>query len=119
MRGCRSKISQRCGPPTFAKCVTYEGILHQNTSLDEDDCLNVEQVIEDISEELDKINDLLDMSSLGQNCIEYCPGPLTLIDVLLKYEKILCELIQAENDDTCVNCESPCTDGDSEDSGMM
>lgn len=111
--GCQDKISDRCTTKTNAVCVKYEGTLHADTLLDVEDCHNLEEVIEDINAELDDINTQIDITALGEACIEYTPAgdELSVADVLLEHEAQICALIAATglNDpEPCPTCVDPC-----------
>lgn len=113
--GCKDKISDRCTTKINAVCVKYEGTLHADTLLDVEDCHNLEEVIEDINTELDDINTQIDVTVLGDACIEYTPAgdELTVADVLLEHEAQICALIEATglNDpEPCPTCIDPCND---------
>ena len=112
---CRDKISDRCTTKLNAVCVKYEGTLHADTELDVNDCHTLEEVIEDINTELDDINVQIDVTALGDACIEYTPAgdELSVSDVLLEHEAQLCALIEATgiNDPApCPTCVDPCAD---------
>lgn len=118
---CLPTISDRCPSPTMnAKCVDYEGILLEKTTLDPDDCNTVEDVIEDIIVAVDQNTDDLDMTSMGC-CMEYEPSDtdrgLTLKDILNTHESFLCEhekritqLEKGEEPEKCSDCDSGCED---------
>lgn len=113
--GCKDKISDRCTTKLNAVCVKYEGTLHADTELDTNDCHDLESVIEDINAELDDINVQIDVTALGDACIEYTPAgeELTVADVLLEHEAQICILLEAAglNDpEPCPTCIDPCND---------
>lgn len=94
MSKCGSKVSSTCGKRINAKCVDYEGELHNDTELDSCDCPNVEDVIEDINNTLNNIKDGLDTSGLGNQCITYneVDGEVSISEALLRLEEKICEI---------------------------
>lgn len=69
---CNDRISDRCIKKTNAACTTYEGTLSDNTGITSTPCLNVEEVIEDINEQLNIIEDKINVESLSADtCIHY------------------------------------------------
>ena len=69
---CNNKISDRCVKKTTALCTTYEGTLAGGSSLTESPCLNVQEVIEDINLQIDKIDFDINVSELVNDvCIDY------------------------------------------------
>jgi hypothetical protein len=68
---CNDKISDRCVNKTNAKCVTYEGLLADNTTLTPN-CLDLETVLEDINEQINYLYDTTDVDGLSADtCIDY------------------------------------------------
>lgn len=95
--GCGDKLKYTCGKRTNAKCVDYEGDLHNETSLESCDCYNVEEVIEDINGTINDITNAIDLADLGGLCITYplTDGKILVKDALKKIEEKLCELADA------------------------
>jgi hypothetical protein len=85
-----SKVTKTCGTRNFASCIDYEGEVNENSEFTNQDCLNVEDNIQDIYNQLEDIN----LSELGQECLEYTQeeGRIKVKAVLLKYEQEICEL---------------------------
>lgn len=80
--GC-NKVRQSCGTKNFAACIEYQGALGES-SLIEDECYNLEEVVEDTYNILDSIKNDLDLESLD-SC-ETLPTektPKTLIQYLI------------------------------------
>lgn len=92
--GCNDKISRTCGKKINAKCVDYEGELHDNTQLEQCECHNVEEVIEDMNLALNEIYESIDLSDLGDSCIDYeeVDGKIQVKEALKKLEECICEL---------------------------
>lgn len=87
---CTTRRKHRCGTLIKATCVDYEGELPERLK---DNCLSVEEIIEDIYADLDKIKKGISTEGLGTNCIKYgVTTPLSVLDVLKKHEEKICEL---------------------------
>jgi hypothetical protein len=92
--GCKDKISNTCGKKINAKCVDYEGTLHEGTELEACDCHSVEAVIEDMNVAINNINDSINLEDLGDSCITYdkVEGKIQVIEALKKLEECVCDL---------------------------
>ena len=89
MKNC-NKISHTCGERTYLICSEYEGSVNTDSSLAEESCLNGQEVVQDIYNQLEN----LDLSALGELCLEYVQesGKNIVKNVLLKFEEKICEL---------------------------
>lgn len=90
MKNC-SKIKQTCGTTNYASCIKYEGSTNNTSPLKEVCDISVEETTEDIYTQLEEIN----LSGLGENCLEYVVGEdnkIVVKNVLLKYEEEICTL---------------------------
>ena len=89
MRNC-NKISHTCGDRTYLICSEYEGTVNTDSSLTEESCLNGQEVVQDIYNQLEN----LDLSALGELCLSYVQENNKNIvkNVLLKFEEKICEL---------------------------
>ena len=89
MRNC-NKIKHTCGERTYLICAEYEGNVNTDSSLVDVNCKNGEEVIQDIYNQLDN----LDLSALGELCLEYVQvsGKNIVKNVLLKFEEEICDL---------------------------
>ena len=111
---CKGKIGNTCGKKHPAKCIDYEGTYHNNTELEVCDCNSLEDVIEDINSELNDINDSIDLTNLGESCIEYTQegDTLKVSEALLAIESKVCELVEHTGlgaPEPCPGCnEDPC-----------
>lgn len=87
---CHNKIFHTCGEKTFLVCSEYEGSVNTDSSLTEESCLNGQEVVQDIYDQLDN----LDLSALGNLCLSYTTvgGKNIVKNVLLKFEEKICEL---------------------------
>lgn len=104
--GCKDKISNTCGKKINAKCVDYEGVLHENTELEDCNCHSVEAVIEDMNVALNTINESIDLSILGDDCIDYdkVDGKIQVKEALKKLEECVCELKSKVDDVDAEDC---------------
>lgn len=85
-----SKIKQTCGEISYAKCTKYESNLSEHSSLSEDDCLDVEEVISDLNSIIDAIKEDINLDNLENTCITFAnKTPSYVIEQM--YNKI-CEL---------------------------
>lgn len=89
MKNC-NKISHTCGERTYLICSEYEGTVNTDSSLIEESCLNGQEVVQDIYNQLEN----LDLSALGELCLSYVQENNKNIvkNVLLKFEEEICNL---------------------------
>ena len=89
MKNC-NRISHTCGERTYLICSEYEGSVNTDSSLIEESCLNGQEVVQDIYNQLEN----LDLSALGELCLEYtqASGKNIVKNVLLKFEEEICNL---------------------------
>ena len=95
MTNCNNKISHTCGQRTYLVCSEYEGTVNTDSSLTEESCLNGQEVVQDIYNQLEN----LDLSALGDLCLSYTTvgGKNIVKNVLLKFEEKICELSEKVN----------------------
>lgn len=110
---CKPTLSDRCLATMNAKCVDYEGLLRENSTLDEDDCINVEEVIDDIIIAVDQNTDDLNFTEFGC-CIEYEASDtdrgVTLKDVVGTHESMLCDIVKRLDGEEVQECQTSCED---------
>ena len=63
------KIKHKCGKEVFAVCTKYQGTVSENSELFEEECLDVQEVIEDLYTMIDDIKEEIDMSELDNECL--------------------------------------------------
>lgn len=103
MKKCNQKIKATCGATNFATCIYYESEVNTDSELDENSCLTIEETTQDIYNQLEN----LDLSALGELCLEYVQvsGKNIVKNVLLKHEEKICELearvLELETTDIC------------------
>ena len=90
MKNCNQKIKHTCGSIVFADCTSYEGTVNADSEFNENNCLSIEQTTQDIYNQLDN----LDLSALGELCLNYVQENNKNIvkNVLLKFEEEICNL---------------------------
>lgn len=66
--GCSDKIKQTCGTKNFALYIEYQGIVSDNTTLDESECLNVQEVLEDLYSIADIIKEEINVTGVTSEC---------------------------------------------------
>lgn len=92
MGNCSNKIKHTCGGVySFALCTKYEGNVSEHSSLSEEDCLDVQQVIEDIYDITEDIYSKIDVSQITNNCISFTE-PKNISSVLKQVIDKLCSL---------------------------
>lgn len=92
MKNCGSKIKHTCAEKNYATCIYYELEVPDFSSLVDQDCITLEETTEDQYEILGDIKSEIDLSALGQDCINYGVNPKTVKSVLLQYEQEICDL---------------------------
>ncbi len=111
MKNC-NRISHTCGERTYLICSEYEGSVNSDSSLIEESCLNGQEVVQDIYNQLEN----LDLSALGELCLEYtqASGKNIVKNVLLKFEEKICEyeqrITELENRPLCEMPLGDCVD---------
>ncbi len=111
MKNC-NKISHTCGERTYLICSEYEGTVNTDSSLIEESCLNGQEVVQDIYNQLEN----LDLSALGELCLTYVQEDNKNIvkNVLLKFEEKICEyeqrITELENRPLCEMPLGDCVD---------
>ena len=93
MKKC-GKIEDTCGKKINARCVDYEGPINEQSELDAEDCLDVADTTEDIYNQLEDIQNSIDLSNLGEDCITYeqAGDNLLVSEALIGLEQKICEL---------------------------
>lgn len=111
MKNCGNKVKHTCSEKNYATCVYYELEVPDFSSLVDQDCITLEETTEDQYNILDGIKSEIDLSALGQDCINYGINPKTVKSVLLKYEQEICDLKDRVNTlETTAICDMNITD---------
>jgi hypothetical protein len=92
MKNCGNKIKHTCSEKNYATCVYYELEVPSFSSLVNEECITLEETTEDQYNLIGGIKSEIDLSALGQDCINYGINPKTVKSVLLKYEQEICDL---------------------------
>ena len=94
--GCRkNKIKYTCVQRTNATCVFYDGYLPPYSDLLSEDCVTLEETTEEIYHLIDDIKENINLSGLGDNCLNYDEEEIGVIKVkeaLLTHEAEICNL---------------------------
>lgn len=92
MGNCNDKVKHTCGGVySFSTCTKYEGSLSGHSSLNEEDCLDIQMVAEDLYNITEDIHSKIDMSSLSNACIAFTE-PKSLYSVISQIYLELCQL---------------------------
>lgn len=95
MKNC-NKTKYTCGDSaTFAECTNFEGTPNPQSELVEENCLSIEDTTQDQYNQLESVWDEIDLSALGNLCLEYIEteeGKIIVKNVLLKFEEEICNL---------------------------
>jgi hypothetical protein len=111
MKNCGNKVKHTCSEKNYATCVYYELEVPDFSSLVDQDCITLEETTEDQYNILEGIKSEIDLSALGQDCINYGINPKTVKSVLLKYEQEICDLKDRVNTlETTAICDMDITD---------
>jgi hypothetical protein len=92
MKNCGNKIKHTCAEKNYATCIYYELEVPDFSSLVGEDCITLEETTEDQYNLIGGIKSEIDLSALGQDCINYGINPKTVKSVLLKHEQEICDL---------------------------
>lgn len=91
---CNSKNKRKfqCGRKESSACTEYAGWLPNWSELQGDDCVTVEEVLEEQYRMLDNIRKAIDVSGIGGRCINYpvSSDKVTVAMVLSGFEKVIC-----------------------------
>jgi hypothetical protein len=92
MKNCGNKIKHTCAEKNYATCIYYELDIPTFSDLHGVDCTTIEDTTEDQYNLIGEIKSEIDLSALGEACIEYDVDPKTVKSVLLQYEQEICDL---------------------------
>lgn len=88
----KNKRKFQCGKKTSSACTEYAGWLPRWSELNLEDCVTVEEVLEEQYHVLDNILTAINVSDLGRACIDYpaSKDKRTVAMVLAAFEDIIC-----------------------------
>lgn len=88
----RNKRKFQCGKKVSSACTEYAGWLPSWSDLKLEDCVTIEEAIEEIYHVLDDIRKAINVTDLGRGCIEYpaSSSKLNVAMVLAAFEDRLC-----------------------------
>ena len=95
MKKCNSKIKHTCGIITYSTCTAWEGDVNSQSDLVDETCLDQELIDQDQYNQLEEIWNQVDLSELGDACLEYLTDEndkIVVKNVLLKHEEEICLL---------------------------
>lgn len=93
--GCHNRKKVSCGIKQYATCVYYEGCIPDFSELTNEDCVTLEDTTEDIYNHIEIIYENIDLSELGNDCIDYEeeePGKIKVKEALKKFEELICDI---------------------------
>ena len=100
-KNCNQSIKYTCtGNTNYATCIEFEGEVNSNSEYTSDDCLSVEETTQDQYNQLENIWDEIDLSELGEQCLDYLTNEedkIVVKNVLLKFEEEICQLKEKIN----------------------
>lgn len=74
----------------YATCVEYQGTIPEISSLSEEDCLDMEQITEDIYSLIEEIKEDSDLENLRDGCITYPSGEIKVNTALENIQTFIC-----------------------------
>jgi len=86
-----NKVKNTCANKNYAECIIYESEVNETSPLKTHCALSIEETTQDIYNQLEEIN----LSELGEYCMEYIldeDDKIIVKNVLLKFEEKICEL---------------------------
>ena len=95
MSNCNNNVKHTCGSTNYSTCIHWEGDVNPQSELVGNTCLDQEIVDQDQYNQLENIWNEINLSELGNNCLEYVEtdkGKIVVKNVLLKFEEKICEL---------------------------
>ena len=98
MSNCNNRVKQTCGSTNYATCISYETELPTFSELE--DCVDLDQTTTELYSLVGGIKEEIDLSELGENCLEYLTDEndkIIVKNVLLKFEEKICELEEKIN----------------------
>ena len=95
MKNCGNKVKHTCGTTNYSTCIHWEGDVNPQSEYTTEDCLSLEETTQDQYNQLENIWNEIDLSELGENCLEYLldeNDKIVVKNVLLKFEEEICNL---------------------------
>lgn len=87
-----AKISNTCGSKSYSVCVYYEGSIPSFSSLTEEECINMQEVAEDLYEIIGTIKEESNLESLRDGCITYPAGTISIVEAFEAQQNKICSL---------------------------
>lgn len=95
MTNCGNKTKHTCAEKNYATCIHYEESIPTFSDLYGEDCVTVEETIDDLYTLLTEVKAEINLSALGDDCITTyteTEGKVLVKDAILKLEEELCNL---------------------------
>lgn len=110
---CGNKIKHTCGQIQKATCVDYETNLPEFSEIE--GCPTIEETTTELYEQIVDIREQIDLSALGEQCLEYITDEedrIIVKNVLLKFEEKICEfqnrIEELESENICSKSIASC-----------
>jgi hypothetical protein len=106
-----------CGQRINSRCVYYDLDIPECSDLSGESCVTVQDAMQNAYDMICSMDSGLDLSNLGNDCIDYeeaDPGNIQVNEALKKHEQLICELQTAANnapcpiDISCMNLDTSC-----------
>jgi hypothetical protein len=110
------------GEVQYATCTRYEGDVNLESSLNNENCLDLDMTTSDIYNQIEDILNDINTDSLGEKCLNYTleESKVKIKNVLLKYEEEICNLKEEVNTlKTTAICDFDITDCDLQFNGLV
>lgn len=87
-----TKISNMCGVKSYAVCTFYEGSIPSFSSLVQEECVNIQEVSEDLYGIIETMKEESNLESLSDGCITYPSGTITIAQAFQSQQNKICNL---------------------------
>lgn len=87
-----ANVSNTCGIKSYAVCTFYEGTLPTFSSLLDEECVNIQEVAEDLYGIIETMKDESNLESLRDGCITYPLGTITIVQAFQAQQDKICSL---------------------------
>lgn len=93
--GCYDKKKLTCGNKQYSVCVYHEDPIPEFSDLSGESCVTLQETTTDTYNHLEIIYDNIDLSDLGDDCIDYEeeePGKIKVREAIKKLEELYCDM---------------------------
>ena len=95
--GVKRKLKDTCGSKVRGICITYDGAVPEWSTIEDVDCVVVEETIEDLYEAVSELKEITNLGDISDDCIDYeeevCKE-VTSKEVLLKHKELIKKLLE-------------------------